>query len=779
MSRQPSCAVHTGMHTMLQPGADALRAQGYSSSGRVLHLLLRPHTGVQEFEELLREPLGISASGRWFTRSANVGTGLVIGGAALMFLALIDLFSELIGVIVSEQRPPSQWHLLLLVATFLIGAAIVSFAPQLLAGDDSRLRRLVSRWFDTEERTISRINKRLKTTGQTRFGCVVIWNAAEPTSLGVRSLLACFDDVALDLELRVHGDELALVHSMVEAGQQVSIGVHGPHAQHWDAEQPNAVGDGTSLVLEASLGWEATLMLRAVLAASTVTAASDWRDAIRHSGAFAHGSVSTSLAASFFVEHATDSEAVQGLPAEKWLHRFIADYRILQHGYFEGELRYVAEPDVGKHTTQEVSVADTHERLITGESVPNDAEDVVRAFIRVLHVPARDWSGPGFERLLNAFVALADNRAHYRGFQVLAQVIKSEIERSPADRRLLPALRLPSLMRLQEVLGTAGEQELAIRIARWLAPYTGRDGAIQRARLLEKRGRYDEALRECNLVEDVADPLIRQLDAGEAARLGAEDLSFVNDFCRTQAWLRISAEREDPGWAASVARTYMHRLDQIADAWPGQRDPILTHERQNYWALLHEWEGDRHSAIRHHRFAIELPAVPINKVLGSTINMGRTMRDLAMEPVSAAPESAGEDVWRRAREQLREAEDTVLKGYEGKMQIGDNNDVPIGAHNLALTRLYLAGVASRLGEDPTVPALAGLEASRHGLEVLASTGSVRKWQMLLEEGRLAAALAGVVWQEPTPPSAPQPLSRSDQNHMALAQAVSGSPDPMR
>lgn len=146
-----------------------------------------------------------------------------------------------------------------------------------------------------------------------------------------------------------------------------------------------------------------------------------------------------------------------------------------------------------------------------------------------------------------------------------------------------------------------------------------------------------------------------------------------------------------------------------------------------------------------------------------------------MQEVGAAPEAADEEAWRRARQQLREAEITILKGYQGKIQIGDNNDVPIGAHNLALARLYLARVASRLGEDPADPAADAMAAARHGLDVLASTGSIRKWQMLVDEGRLAASIAGVAWQDPMPPSPPKPLSPSDQKHMALAQAVNRSP----
>lgn len=758
------------MHTILQPGAEALRKRGHSSSGRVLNLLLRPRTGTRELEELLRGPLGNGGSGRWFTRSANIGTGLVIGGAALMFLALIDLFSALIGVIVSEQRPPSQWHLLLLVGTFIIGAAIVSFSPQLLGGDDGRMRKLVSRWFDTEERTIGRINRRLRDTGRTRYGRIVVWNAADPTCLGIARLLACVQGTGLDLELRVHGDELALAHSTLEAQQRSRV----LRDDMSDDDPRSAVSDVTPPVLESILGSEAGLMLQAVWTASTLTAADDWLEAIRQSDAFPHGSVSTSLAISTFNEHITDSEAVQGLPAAKWLQRFLADYRILQPGYFEGELRFVAEPDASvTRLAQAIRVSGPDEWLASGDLVHNDTEDAIRSFIRMLHVPARDWPGAGFEHLLNSFVTLAEQRAHYRGFKVLAQVITREITSPPSDRRLLPTLKLPSLMRLQGVLGIAGEPELGIRIARWLAPYTGREGAVQRARLLENQGLYDEALRECNLVMDVADPLIRRLDAGRIAELGADDLSFINNFCRAQAWLRISAERDTPGWTTSIAREHMHRLDRIADAWPGQRDPVLTHERQNYWALLHEWEGDRHSAIRHHRLAVELPAVPINKVLGSMINMGRTMRDLAMEQVRDAPETAPDDVWQRVWQDLREAEQTIRKGYDGKIEIGDNNDIPIGAHNLALTHLYQAGVALRLGEDPTTPALAALEAARHGLEVLGSIGSVRKWQMLVTEGQFAASLLGTPWQEPTPPARPSRISNNDQLHMMVARDVSG------
>lgn len=776
MSRQPVWGVRVGLHELLLPESETLRSQAFSLKGSELHLLVRPRTELQDFDRLLRESMGGSGADRWFTRSASVGVGLLVGGAILMFLALIDLFNQLVGVLVSEQNIPSQWHLFLLVGTFVVGAAVVSFAPRLMDGDEGWVRGIITRWFDHDERTLGRIRKRVTSLQRHGVNHVVVWNAAEPTALGIGLLTRSFSGSQLRIELCVHGDELTLAQNLLgihDAGAPQDVRGSSP-------EEGVRLGTETERAMLDAFGSEAAFALSAVVAASSFSAAADWRAALTQTDAFPFGTVSTALADTFFADLLAESGAIQRMSARGWFHRLAADYRVLTQGYIKGELRFTETPDAAFLSA--VAVAGGKRSLAErdeGLSLPIDNEDVVLTFITMLRLPGSEWAGLDFERTVNDFVSLVERRAnYYRGLRVLAHVIRDEIDRVPSERRLLPALRLPSLVMLQDTLGVAGELELAVRIARWLSPYTGRSGAIQRARLLEQRGRYDEALRECDALTTIAEPLVRQLDAGDVAAIDDEDLRFLNDYCRVHAWIRISAQRDAQLWSTGEARAHMVRLDTIAEAWRGQRDPGLTRERENYWALLHEWEGDRGTAIEHHRRAVELPAVPIHKVLGSTINLGRTMRDRAVETIAASPGASDED-WRNAQRDLREAEAVIREGYAGKLEIGDHNEAPIGAHNLVLAMLYLAATNRRFGEEVEDLILRAHETALHGLSLLVTTRSTRKWESLCEEAAVAARLAGLTWHAPATPPTSEGMSQTDREHIALidtlmARAQAGS-----
>ena len=409
--------------------------------------------------------------------------------------------------------------------------------------------------------------------------------------------------------------------------------------------------------------------------------------------------------------------------------RFILDYRLLTPELIPGVLRTTESISDGDPLVLHREIASALEtRHPAHARLPGELEsDVASVFATLLRTPEAAWESSEFGRLLNSYVQLAAAHEHYRGVQVLAQLIALEFERPSDERRLLATLTISSLTTIQEPLSVAGHGQLAIRIARWIAPFTGSVGAIQRARLLERIGSYDAAYAELELLDI----------SGNVA------MELAEEYLQVRTWVLLSAGRHDQGWGPDVVRDHLERLDEIYAHHARVRTPELARMRENYWALLHEWEGNRKAAIECHQRAIELPGLPLRRVLGQMINKGRCLRDLALVNILEAG-STGipvlKDEWEDALLTLADAREIVERGYQGKLTIGDTDEAPIGAHNLALVQLYQSAITLRVGRDGQEFARSALATAREGLAILASTESTRKKSTLVAEANLALNL---------------------------------------
>lgn len=725
-----------GMHRLLDNDCGDLRENGFRSHEGTLEILLRPGATAKILDEAIRSASGRRDRAYWLVRGTNLGVGMLIGGGTLVVLALIDLFNQLVGTTVIDRVLGTPWQGSLMLLTFLAGGAAVSFAPRLISADDGWARGLAVRWINEEARARSRINRRLRASCQRSLvRRVVIWNALSPYSIGPHGILECFRGVEVDVELHIHHDEQAQLMDFLtilrDQCPEVCFNMPSPIPNHEFTAEAGCAGESLESLGQVA-GLLATQAYGLAIQHSTYRVVEPWRSAIVSSGKFPNAGIAYRLAAErydqLFKPSDPDQQSVRGT---QWMQRFVTDYRLFVPDLIAGVLRTAGNVSAVDPLSAHRELALMLEvRNPAHAPLPNDLkDDVASVFITIMRTESEDWESPEFGILLNHYVNLAAAKGHYRGINVLAEVIAQELAVPSELRRLLPQLTIESLMLLHEPLSIAGHGQLAIRIANWIAPFTGTAGALQRATILERIGDYDAARCE--------------LDSIEAFAL--TDAPLLDSFLRRSVWLMLSAGRQEPGWNPELARTQLEKLDELFSRPNRVRTPNEARELENFWALLLEWEDNRLAAIERHQRAIDLPGVPLRRVLGSMINKGRTQRDLAVAQIVRNPDHAGISDFKTALEALEEAVSVINRGYWGKLEIGDMDESPIGAHNLAIARLYQSAVCGRLdGRERALEfAMLALEHAQEGHEQLRISGSTRKKSTLLAEAQLAARIAGL------------------------------------
>lgn len=758
------------MRELLDQGRVSLLEQGYWRHGGTVEVILGPQVSAQQFEELLRRSSGRRDATHMIVRSAGLGVGLAVGGTVLLVLAAIDLFSSLFGELLSAFTVGDAWRFALLMASFVLGAAALSFAPQLLSGDGGWIRSFVSRWVNSDARAHSRTRRRLKSvSGRDGIRRVIVWNAMDGGSVGLPGLVSCFDGVRIEVELRIHQDELDAVF---DSWPSWSI---PPQLDGTENESPVVLVGGTVadpvMAVDRIAGPHASRAYSTAVMSSSLRATPVWRAGLDESGAFANELVSANLAAYRF-----DSDvaffANQGptLNGRSWVQRLVTDYGLLSYGSTEGALEF------GPYFPEGDPLADHGDLVAAFESRHKPAEtlppalacDVTAVLVSLLGTNPADWSLPELRERINRYVHLAQERELYRGIQAIAPIIEAESTMAAGERRLLPRLDMDSLQLLANLLSVTGPSSLAIWLARWIAPYTGLSGAIERAFILERAGNTEAAIAELEGIGVALQPALFRLETEGVMTLSAQECDVVRQFSCACAWVILSRGIDDEQWGKKSARSHLVRAEGLLQHPTAPVDPNDARQLANYWGLLLEWEGDLAAAIERHRHAAELPGIRLRRVLGSTINMGRAQRDLVVTRCLSGEPFSSED-FDAVMLGLAGSAVVIRRGYEGKLEIGDVDEAPIGAHNLALAEICQALVAHACGGDSAEYARAALQAARDGLALLDGTRSTRKRDMLTEEARFAARLVRQASGEqqtdrlPEETAQQQTLSDSDQS----------------
>lgn len=399
--------VGAGLRPLLtDPRVSDLAHRGYVRDGSVLHVLVVPHLTAHEFETSLSASFGRRNSSYWLVKFAGWGVGFLIGGVLLLALAVLEIFNGIVGDLLSELSLGTRWNTTLLVATFVVGALIISFAPQALnSGDEGGIRRLVLRWFGREDQAVARIRRRLRAARRSGLvDRVVVWNAGPAHGSGMDLVLACLGDIEVAVDLRVHHDELEAVRSRLAdagAGSEVIV-----------AEDMPAEGAGVDpfAVLRATGGSEAVRALDAALVFATWRATPIWRRAIDDSGAWPRHLCSASVATTLFdAEIAASGSGAVARPGRVWLNRLDEDYGLLVGSPVGDGYEFTGEHDWPRVVADRRGALEVLEHRYRARALARLAEstDATALFCMLTVIAEREWGSVPYAELLNHYVVCA------------------------------------------------------------------------------------------------------------------------------------------------------------------------------------------------------------------------------------------------------------------------------------------------------------------------------------------------------------------------------------
>ncbi|MEV4902102.1 hypothetical protein AB0K08_12250 [Citricoccus sp. NPDC055426] len=745
MSHPAAWRVAPGMTALLRPPrASSLVSQGYTLSGDTLEVLLTPDTTAHQLERTIRTTAGTLVSSYWLVRVLSWGLALFFGVLALLALLILDLFNGLMGRALESFSLSTDWENALLLSTFVIGVVIISFAPQALnAGPEGRVAVMVRRWFGREDQATTRIRRRMgMVTRRGDVARVVVWNAMEPTSLGTSGIAACFRGVPVEVVLRVHHDELeAQLRQLAEAGIEAATftdpepdagpeprtgAVTGTGGTGLPPADPAPLNDPVA-VLRQAFGPVAERALLTAMAFGTLTLGPPWRPSVDAARALPRDLVSGLVLTTLLEEPAPgvgDGEPDGTL----WLDRLIADYGLLVAGPMTGGYEFSGPADwprlVGAHQDTLRSITQRERPSLLRHFLGHD--DPTAVLTTLMHAPPAERGQVAYRELLNRYIGLAVSREHYRGLKILAAVIHHEEQGSIADRDLLQMLSIENLTALVSAFLISGDADVALWIADWTRRFTGWRGTLDRALLLESMGRFEEAFTELSLLDErveavrCTDPSaaphsgpVRPGTAGSgAAGSGTawpgtawpgtawavpDGIPLLSGYLIARTWILLSSGLDRPDAHGHGVRSHLEELTRLQDCGAFTPDPGQARQLENYWALLLEAEGDLPGAVARHALAADMPGVRQRRVLGSLINQGRAEREAAVAAWDGGPDTAPA-VLRALGTSIAH----LTEGYEGKRRIGDTDEAPIGAHNLALAELYVHAVAQAC-HPPTDP----------------------------------------------------------------------------
>jgi len=339
----------------------------------------------------------------------------------------------------------------------------------------------------------------------------------------------------------------------------------------------------------------------------------------------------------------------------------------------------------------------------------NDRYDVVRHFFG----QGRDGNLKAMASCLPAVVGAGDESGNGR-------LVREEVRRLTRFNAFGYAA-LTRLGRVHEVVGNYAE---ALAVWRKLEAIDGRRARVRIARLSERGG--DFAAAADGIGAAIGD-LERQPSAhavGNAALLAVE--TYLEG-----AWIIVSAaaagQQEECRRRLEQAERWLARVDQVAD-------PLIYWRYFNYLGLYHDWCRAYPEALAQHRRALAIPGVSDKWYSGSLVNLAYVQRKAALLRTGGQVAAMAAD--------LETAQTYAALAVDLKRRIGDEDELPVALHNLALAGLcrILAAPAENTEDALASHAAECASVAREGLAILDRLGSNKKRFALLLELWLAERL---------------------------------------
>ncbi|CAD7288142.1 hypothetical protein [Campylobacter suis] len=309
--------------------------------------------------------------------------------------------------------------------------------------------------------------------------------------------------------------------------------------------------------------------------------------------------------------------------------------------------------------------------------------------------------------LLKTLINTALNANSFRVFAlpILKDGLKFESLNSEFSTSMLKSLDILALQSLLECLKRAGRFEDALIINKYLSPINPCKYALLEAILLERMGKFDNALNTMKGIE------IIKLNA-------ADEALFYERF----AWLFVSARfdlEQENGLKA------LEKLKEILDKNNELATPCRIWNLNNIIANYHEWMNDLENALKFHEKAMKFPAISESEYAASLLNYSIVLRLIFLRDGDA--------------KNLHNALKYAQNAQNFKQNLGDLDESPIVLHNIALHIFY--GIVSGVFETHMAEQMQSY--AKRALAVIEATNSSKKLAVILAENIAAKKLLNI------------------------------------
>ena len=729
-----------------------------------LDFALLPELTLPDFEEKLR------AAARKKSRMASLryrldGFSLVVFsllfslGVAVLF-GLLSLYEELFKNLVIRREFEQPEHIFLFASCALIFILIVTLVPSVLGGESSKFREWLQQWYNHNRRVQRRILRGIHLL--TKNGCqeIRIWNAcvhAQSSWVWQCLLPSLMRAPAQTITFHVRSGQDQMIVNLLERceGQNRKIAVE------W--QEPGLLQVPTtevqlSRIKELMPDGDKTL-LDLLLLCSTFNLNENEQQSLTRKDFRLKGIVSMDLAdflASRYGQHLSGPNGLANIPTlTSFTRRCRQDYQILlreQVGHHPIHRLVEACHALAPQARNNFSAIVDHMLSEIPEFL-NQNNDPLAAVVLLGLGEDSEMPDNLFNALLNNLIQSTRNKEMYFLVAAIWSLLSKGYDRGDKFPRLriYGKLSLSALQNLCELFERSGHFAEALELARHLHPIHPAEYAMIGARLLERKGDYPKALHL--LLEDSALKSLRKQNANDT------NFDILLRYQLHLSWTVVSSRMSD--WKKEGLNAVEQARKILADMLVEQRNPFLLWRLHNNCANYAEWDDDLDACLAEHEQCIEIPGVEQKWISGSYVNLGIAYRLLFIK--------------QNDPNTLQRAFHFGQEGVRLKQQIGDNDELPVALHNVALT--WLEGLLSGQDMTPLCEAQGVIAMTEQGLELLRQASSSKKMGMLLAE-RFILSVAADAPQNTTKTLRrdleqwlEQPVNRSLSDHQTVTELL--------
>ena len=719
--REKDFLIYNKDHRVHIRGGQLWRIPSYKQSGGIIHfdkaakklsIFLRPDSEYEEVQDSLykitRSLNPILYFFLWFRQRVPSLLLLIPISLTVAFIGFITVYGDLVinWAFLGENSmtvfglPMNQAAII----TGIIAALFIYFFPVIFSGEQEGFVKALNERFSNRDQ----LRKRLAATtrflkAQERVTSVEIWNpvlANEELDWVERSLIPALFDAKLTMLYHIRIDERRILENYIDEIVDRQLVWEEQIIEQDDAITPSPIA------YEYLESWEKS-MLSAYVFASTASLSRQW---LALKGSESEGVLNNVVSLRLvqiivkrFKERLFPEKDLSRLISpELFASRCLNDYGILSPAMRHNNDVWALQEKVVALELQKVKP----EMRFAVSYLQSELNEVIQSLddsVAAIKLNAifENHSIYNKDRLtaIHFFIEITGKLEQYKIFkQYWHLIIENPTDHPDSNEDIYRIIGVEQLLELITIFERAAMYKDALNALDYVEMIFPFKGKIGKARILEREGKFDEAVLSMLQIRNDWKSGKIQLTVESALDLNLDI-----------AWTIVSGRLEN---YHSVGREVCEDASKgLQNKFDTIRDSNRTFRLLNVLANYEEWEGDPQGALDHYKKALQIPGVHQTKLSNLFVNKGIALRQMKL---------------------LNDSITHIEKGVEMKSAVGDADQLPIALHNLAQTCIELAFATS----DTTVKIDFLQKANQHannGLHIQSQTDSVKKRGQLLAE----------------------------------------------